>query len=225
MKNNKRILPAVYDKGIPTDMAIYRCDLFKDAGYGKGDNIYSKSGMGTLRNAEGEEIDKEWKNYCMIDDSSKFAAAVYYHYINKEILKDEKLEKRTAYNIDLWGTSSTTLAEKSKVTNKLVNTSRFELHLLNSSKNQLEENRNSADELKVGDLLCRKKNYKNQVDGHVEFYIGNNKVVSWGEVHRTYAISKKVYKNENNFYGEISQGKEQPYSAIIRFIGGGDDKK
>ena len=58
-------------------MVTYRCDLFKDAGYGKGDNIYSKSGMQTLRNAEGEEIDKEWKNYCVVDDSSKFAAAVY----------------------------------------------------------------------------------------------------------------------------------------------------
>lgn len=103
LKNNKRILPAVSDKGIPTDMAIYRCDLFKDAGYGKGDNIYSKSGMETLKNAEGEEIDKEWKNYCVIDDSSKFATAVYYHYINKEILKDEKQENRTAYDIDLWG--------------------------------------------------------------------------------------------------------------------------
>ena len=64
--------------------------------------------MAILSNAEGEEIDKEWKNYCVIDDSSKFAAAVYYHYINKEILKDEKQENRTAYDIDLWGTSSTT---------------------------------------------------------------------------------------------------------------------
>ena len=105
-KESKRILPVVYDKGKPTDMVTYRCDLFKDAGYGKGDNIYSKSGMQTLKNAEGEEIDKEWKNYCVVDDSSKFAAAVYYHYINKEILKDEKLEDRVAYGIDLWGTSS-----------------------------------------------------------------------------------------------------------------------
>ena len=58
---------------------------YLDIEYGKGDNIYSKSGMQTLKNAEGEEIDKEWKNYCVVDDSSKFAAAVYYHYINKEI--------------------------------------------------------------------------------------------------------------------------------------------
>ena len=32
-------------------------------------------------------IDKEWKNYCVVDDSSKFAAAVYYHYINKKFIK------------------------------------------------------------------------------------------------------------------------------------------
>ena len=50
------------------------------------DNIYSKSGMQKLKNAEGEEIDREWKNYCVIYDSSKFAASVYYHYINKEIV-------------------------------------------------------------------------------------------------------------------------------------------
>ena len=106
LRTEKRILPAVYDGKDSTDMVTYRCDLFKNAGYGKGDNIYSKSGMQKLKNAEGEEIDKEWKNYCVIDDSSKFAAAVYYHYINKEILKDEEQNNKTAYDIDLWGTSS-----------------------------------------------------------------------------------------------------------------------
>ena len=73
-------------------MVLYKCDLFKDAGYGKGNNEYTKTGMVTLKNAEGEEIDKAWKNYCVVDDSLKFAAAVYYHYINKEILKEEKME-------------------------------------------------------------------------------------------------------------------------------------
>lgn len=56
----KRILPVVYDGKEFTDMVAYRCDLFKNAGYGKGDNIYSKSGMQKLKNAEGEEIDKEF---------------------------------------------------------------------------------------------------------------------------------------------------------------------
>ena len=48
---------------------------YLDIEYGKGDNIYSKSGMQILKNAEGEEIDKEWKNYCVVDDSS--AVPVY----------------------------------------------------------------------------------------------------------------------------------------------------
>ena len=77
LRTEKRILPVVHDGNESTDMVTYRCDLFKNAGYGKGDNIYSKSGMQTLKNAEGEEIDREWKNYCVVDDSSKFAAAVY----------------------------------------------------------------------------------------------------------------------------------------------------
>ena len=86
LRTEKRILPVVYDGKDFTDMVTYRCDLFKNAGYGKGDNIYSKSGMQKLKNAEGEEIEREWKNYCVVDDSSKFAAVVYYHYINKEIV-------------------------------------------------------------------------------------------------------------------------------------------
>ena len=101
---------------------------YLDIEYGKGDNIYSKSGMQTLKNAEGEEIDKEWKNYCVVDDSSKFAAAVYYHYINKEILKDEKLEDRVAYGIDLWGTNSTNYLNRNSFTNKLLETRRFKLY-------------------------------------------------------------------------------------------------
>ncbi len=66
-------------------MVTYRCDLFKTAGYGKGDNRYSQSGQVTLKNAEGEEIDKEWKNYCVIDDSSKFAVAVYNETLRNEV--------------------------------------------------------------------------------------------------------------------------------------------
>ena len=99
-------------------MVTYKCDLFKDAGYGKGDNIYAKSGQVVLKNAEGEEIDKEWKNYCVVDDSSKFAAAVYYHYINKEILKDKEQDERIAYGIDLWETSSNDFLKQSQFTKK-----------------------------------------------------------------------------------------------------------
>ena len=121
LRTEKRILPVVYDGNESTDMVTYRCDLFKNAGYGKGDNIYSKSGMQTLKNAEGEEIDREWKNYCVVDDSSKFAAAVYYHYINKEILKDKDSDEKTAYDIDLWTTGTLDYSsKKSKMVNKLI---------------------------------------------------------------------------------------------------------
>ncbi len=43
---NKRILPVIYDneKKKYSEMVTYRCDLFKAAGYGKGDNRYSQSG-------------------------------------------------------------------------------------------------------------------------------------------------------------------------------------
>ena len=127
LRTEKRILPVVYDGKDSTDMVTYRCDLFKNAGYGKGDNIYSKSGMQKLKNAEGEEIDKEWKNYCVVDDSSKFAAAVYYHYINKEILKDKDSNEKTAYGIDLWGTNSEEFLKDSKVTKKLSTKKLFKL--------------------------------------------------------------------------------------------------
>ena len=79
-----------------------------------------------MKNAESEEIDKERKNYCVIDDSSKFAAAVYYHYINKEILKDEKQENRTAYDIDLWGTSSVDYLSLNRFTKRILKSGKFE---------------------------------------------------------------------------------------------------
>lgn len=218
LKNNKRILPAVYDKGESTDMATYRCDLFKDAGYGKGDNIYSKSGMETLRNAEGEEIDKEWKNYCVIDDSSKFAAAVYYHYINKEILKNEKQENRTAYDIDLWGTSSNDYLKASKLTHKLVLNNMFEYISWDHLKQENDEGiiklhyNNKEFTLKTGDLICR--------EGHVEFYIGDGEVISWGRVHNTYKLNKKYKVQVNGFQSDDNEDANKLFTTIIRFKGG-----
>ena len=218
LKNNKRILPAVYDKGIPTDMAIYRCDLFKDAGYGKGDNIYSKSGMEILRNAEGEEIDKEWKNYCVIDDSSKFAAAVYYHYINKEILKDEKQENRTAYDIDLWGTSSNDFLISSNLIKKLVTNNMFEYIPWDILKKENSESvvklhyNNKAFNLKSGDLICR--------NGHVEFYISEGKVVSWGRIHKAYTLNKNYKIKINGYQSDDIEDANRLFTTIIRFKGG-----
>ena len=216
LRTEKRILPVVYDGKDSTDMVTYRCDLFKNAGYGKGDNIYSKSGMQKLENAEGEEIDKEWKNYCVIDDSSKFAAAVYYHYINKEILKDEEQNNKTAYDIDLWGTSSAMFSKENTFTNKLLKTKNFKIYNL-YKKQQKDKNakyiKEKLSNLTAGDLLYRK--------GHVEFYIGNNKVVGWGRVHKEQYINKKFIKSIANgyFYSDNYEDNNIPYTTIIRFIG------
>ena len=217
LKNNKRILPAVYDKGISTDMAIYRCDLFKDAGYGKGDNIYSKSGMETLRNAEGEEIDKEWKNYCVIDDSSKFAAAVYYHYINKEILKDEKQENRTAYDIDLWGTSSTMYLDLNSFTKKILKDKKFEIIPYDKITSNAQNISLSKFEPKTGDLLCR--------EGHVEFFITKNKTISWGRVHKDFLIIKEYKREKRGLVSSHPEDKNMPVTTIIRFTGGNFNEK
>ena len=128
LKDEKKILPTLYDfeRKKHSSMVAYRCDLFKDADYGKGNTKNTKINMQTIKNPEGEEIFQEYKNYCVIDDSSKFAAAVYYHYINKEILKDEKLENRIAYGIDLWETGSEKFSIKNKLTDILTNINKFD---------------------------------------------------------------------------------------------------
>ena len=211
---NKKILPVVYDKGKPTDMVTYRCDLFKDAGYGKGDNIYSKSALQALKNSEGEEIDKEWKNYCVVDDSSKFAAAVYYHYINKEILNDKSLEERTAYGIDLWGTNSGDFLNYNQFVKKVLKTNKFDFYKWSQ---QLDDEYINEGEvinfkLRVGDAMCR--------GGHIEFYLGNNKVVSWGRVHKLYTINKTFTIEKDGVYSEDVLDKGIPYNVFIRLKGG-----
>ena len=77
LRNEKKILPTLYDydRKKYSSMVAYRCDLFKDAGYGKGNTDDTKIHMQTLKNPEGEEIFQEYKNYCVIDDSS--AVPVY----------------------------------------------------------------------------------------------------------------------------------------------------
>ena len=171
--------------------------------------------MAILSNAEGEEIDKEWKNYCVIDDSSKFAAAVYYHYINKEILKDEKQEKRTAYDIDLWGTSSTMFLYENEFTNKLIKTDRFVMYTLDQVKSKniygdVSKMYKEVD-LQAGDLICR--------EGNVEFYIDKNSVIGWQRVHNTKKLNKKYSYNKDEFYfyntDELDKGFK--YNVIIRF--------
>ena len=131
-----------------------------------------------------------------------------YHYINKEILKDEKLEKRVAYDMDLWGTSSKKFSFVNEFTNKILKSEKFEIISLDI----MEEESSKKDSLQAGDLLYRQ--------GNVEFYIGNNKVVNWGRVQKTYTIYKDIIKKDNKFYSNNIEDKGQPYTTIIRFLGG-----
>ncbi|MBO6119645.1 MAG: hypothetical protein J6P02_04205, partial [Lachnospiraceae bacterium] len=151
---------------------------------------------------------------CVVDDSSKFAAAVYYHYINKEILKDEKQDDKIAYGIDLWETSSTDFSKLNNFTKKILSTKRFKLIMwddindeISLSKSQIKEHK-----LKVGDLLYR--------NGTVEFYIGKNKVVNWGQVHKEYYIQKEIYYDGANIFTYDIKDNYLQYMSFIRFEGG-----
>ena len=228
---NKKILPILYPDNPDTDMVVYQCDLFKDAGYGYGNNKYTMNDLQTLRNAEKEPIFREYKNYCVVDDSSKFAAAVYYHYINKVILKDEKLENRIAYGIDLWETKSVDFADISDFINKLFTTRNFEIITWD-----MIEKRDTVSGIKLyyygkefdllpGDLLCCRKNYKGNSDGHIDFYIGSHKVINWGTVNREYIMSKKYKVIAEGYLSNDVLGKEQLFTTIIRFKGEKDESK
>ena len=65
--------------------------------------------------------------------------------------------------------------------------------------------------LKEGDLLYRK--------GHVEFYIGNNKVVSWGRVHKTNVLKKVFVLNVNGYCSSDVEDMNIPFTSIVRFKG------
>ena len=225
LRNEKKILPTLYDyeRKKYSDMVAYRCDLFKDAGYGKGNTVDTKIHMQTIKNPEGEEIFKEYKNYCVVDDSSKFAAAVYYHYINKEILKDKEQDERIAYGIDLWETRTTDyLLPNSNILNKLIKLSRkfalfSEIDILEENKKYERKETNKKFSLVVGDLIC--KHQEKNVAGNVEFYIGNNKYVGWGHINKSYTIKKKLKMINNKFYSDYEGDKETPYTTVIRFKG------
>ena len=224
---NKKILPILYPDNPDTDMVVYQCDLFKDAGYGYGNNKYTMNDLQTLRNAEKEPIFREYKNYCVVDDSSKFAAAVYYHYINKEILKDKEQDERIAYGIDLWETSTLDYSiEKSKMVHKLVKESKkfkYYSEARIKEENNKKKKFNEEFTLRVGDLIYKPKT--KIAEGNVEFYIGNGKVIGWGHISKNY-VTKKVFKQKNNkFYSDYADDKEIPYTTIIRFKGDKKDEK
>lgn len=69
-----------------------------------------------------------------------------------------------------------------------------------------------------GDLLCCKNN-KGKDDGHVEFYIGTDKVINWGTVNKEYIVRKKYKPTADGFFSINVLGKEQLFTTIIRFKG------
>ncbi len=201
-RDNSKILPVAYDKLSPTIMTLYKCDLFEKTNYPKGNtyDIKSTDGVTIYKNAH--------KNNFVCDDCSKFAAAVYYYYVNKE-----KLIKN--FDIDLWYTSSYKFSFKNELTNVLIESDKFHLYTLENLKEQYEEakkdGRNFSYDLKIGDLIQR--------DGHVEFYIGNNKVINWGRIHNTYTLNKFFHFEDDGFHSNDPNDKEIPYTTIIRFMG------
>ena len=71
---------------------------------------------------------------------------------------------------------------------------------------------NKRFDLQIGDLICRK--------GHVEFYIGDNKVVSWGRVHKAYAINKNFKPLLTGYKSNDKEDKDIPFTSFLRFKGG-----
>ena len=46
--------------------------------------------------------------------------------------------------------------------------------------------------------------------------IGNNKVVSWGRVHKTYALNKSFEPEVNGYKSNDSEDRDIPFTTIIR---------
>lgn len=63
-------------------------------------------------------------------------------------------------------------------------------------------------DLEVGDLIYR--------EGHVEFYIGNNKVIGWGRIHKTYTLNKMFHPEIDGFHTNDPKDDNIPYTSFIR---------
>lgn len=57
-------------------------------------------------------------------------------------------------------------------------------------------------------MICRK--------GHVDFYLGNNKVINWGSVHKTYTLNKGFTIQLKGFKSNYNEDKDIPFETIIR---------
>ena len=201
-RDDSKILPVVYDNhNNPTTLVTYKCDLFEKNNYPKG-NIYN------IKNSDNINIYEDiHKNNCVIDDCSKFAATVYYYYLNKE-LKDSS----NASKIDLWYTNSKAFTGKSNLISILTGTNKFKYLSWNDIASISKEDKDYLNfdslDLEVGDLI-----YK---EGHVEFYIGNNKVIGWGRIHKTYTLNKMFHPEIDGFHTNDPKDDNIPYTSFIR---------
>ncbi len=141
-----------------------------------------------------------------------------YHYINKEILKEKKQDERIAYGIDLWETKSTDFLFESTFLDKLLKSDKFEIHILDENGDEniydKEHKGHKQFQLQEGDLLCG--------NGNVDFYIGNNKYVGWGIIHKQYYLIKKYVQNETSgyFYNMANDNGKIAYKTVVRVKGG-----
>ena len=198
-RSESKIMPVAYDEklNVPTKMVTYKCDLFESVNYPKGKKYDIKTTDNILI------YENVYKNNFVSDDCSKFAAAVYYYYINNEKLKS------IDYDIDLWYTQSTMFSDYTDLVNYLTSTNKFTLIKLNTLNNI--SSKENTTELKAGDLIYRQR--------HVEFYIGNNKVVNWGRIHKTYTINKTFHLENDGYHSSDPKDTNIPYTTIIRFKG------
>ena len=233
--NNKKIQSTTFNGDTALRYSLHKCDLFTDR-YAKGDTKDRKNNKVAIKNADNELLGYDWKNYYVSDDCSKFAAAVYYNYINKTILNNKSQDKKDGNGIDLWYTGSYQFVNsESNISKILKQTGKFDIYDAKRIKeyDMKKSDNTKAGEftLKVGDMMYRSEKshyeYENgkrvvvtDIPGHVEFYIGNNKVVGWGAIQGQNVLRKEFYKDNNNycFYSlDNVRDKGQPFTTIIRF--------
>lgn len=107
-------------------------------------------------------------------------------------------------------------ANLNSFTKKLTNDKRFELIEFNKIKSNIKNIDSMKFSPQIGDLLYRK--------GHVEFYVGHNKTIGWGRVHKACLIAKKYCIDEDGIKSNDPEDKNIPYTTIIRFMGGTNEK-
>ena len=125
----------------------------------------------------------------------------------------------------MWETNSTAFSKKNNFTNRIYISRNFEVITWDMLK-KVKYNNNielyyygEKFTLQPGDLVYRKINYDKNIDGHVEFIIGKDKVVGWGRVNKNYTLMKKYTPKMKGYFSNDSKDQDQPFVTIIRFKG------